>query len=62
MMSLGAGRRRGQTFQIYVGITSRFINNIICRRRVPKLIGSVGKLVKGVDGYGKMSLDEGNSR
>jgi hypothetical protein len=25
-------------------------------------IGSVGKLVKGVDGYGKMSLNEGNSR
>jgi hypothetical protein len=25
-------------------------------------IGSVGKLVKGVDGGGKMSLDEGNSR
>jgi hypothetical protein len=24
--------------------------------------GSVGKLVKGVDGGGKMSLDEGNSR
>jgi len=25
-------------------------------------IGSGGKLVKGVDGDGKMSLDEGNSR
>jgi len=25
------------------------------------LCGSVGKLVKGVDGYGKMSLNEGNS-
>ena len=24
--------------------------------------GSGGKLVKGVDGYGKMSLNEGNSR
>src|SRR5262249_20114508 len=26
------------------------------------LAGSVGKLVKGVDGDGKMSLDEGNTR
>jgi len=26
------------------------------------LVGSVGELVKGVDGDGKMLLDEGNSR
>lgn len=38
-------------------ITSRFINNIICRRRVPLLIGSGGKLVKGIDGNGEKSLN-----
>ena len=32
------GQRWGQTFQINVGITSRFINSIVCRRRVPELI------------------------
>ena len=37
MMSLRASAGR-QTFQIDVGITSRFIKSIMCRRRVLKLI------------------------
>ena len=41
-----------------VAPSNHFTVSIRRRRRVPKLIGSGGKLVKGIDGGGKMSLQE----
>jgi len=35
--------------EIVYKFSSRFINNIMCLRRVPKLIGSGGNLVNGID-------------